>query len=144
MTEKNIFVYKLSLPLNISYFSLFFVKTATPPPPEKSYPLFSSNLPLKVEVLSSPPSFWKFGRRFNPPSRKGGRGAHYEVGLTRSVSQQSKYPFLWLDNVKENFQYLKNKWINLILQSPTCLWRKRLWISQKGIFIIFLESVGWS
>ena len=50
MTEKNIFVYKHFLSLNISDFSLiFFCKTANPP--EKSYPLFSSNLPLKVEVL---------------------------------------------------------------------------------------------
>ena len=39
------------------------MKIATPP--EKGYPLFSSNPPLKVEVLSSPP-FWKFGKRFNP------------------------------------------------------------------------------
>ena len=31
--------------------------------------------PLKVKVLSSPPpSFWKFGWRFNPPSRQGEGG----------------------------------------------------------------------
>ena len=57
MPEKNIFVYKLSLSLNISDFSLFFVKTATalekvtPSPP----PLFQQP-PLKAEVLSSPAS----------------------------------------------------------------------------------------
>ena len=46
--------------------------------PEKSYPLFSSNPPLKVEVLSSLP-FLKFGRRFNPPpAERGGGGAHYD------------------------------------------------------------------
>ena len=49
MTEKNIFVYKLFLSLNISDFSLmFYVKTATPPekgqlplsqqPPSKEFP----------------------------------------------------------------------------------------------------------
>ena len=53
-TEKSIFVYTLLLSLNISDFSLFFFcKNSNPP--EKSYPLFSSNLPLKAEVLSSPP-----------------------------------------------------------------------------------------
>ena len=39
--------------LNISDFSWFFCKNCNPP--GKSYPLFSSNPPLKVEVLSSPP-----------------------------------------------------------------------------------------
>ena len=38
-----------------------------PPHSKKVFPLFPSNLPLKVEVLPSPP-FWKFGWRF----RKGG------------------------------------------------------------------------
>ena len=38
------------------------------PPPEKSYPLFSSNPLLKVDVLSSLP-LWKFGE-VQPPSRK--------------------------------------------------------------------------
>ena len=41
MTEKNIFVYKLFLSLNISDFSLsFYVKPAAPPtsPPKKSPP----------------------------------------------------------------------------------------------------------
>ena len=54
-TEKNIFVCKLFLPLNISDFSLFFVKIATTP--EKSYPFFS------CQALP----FWKFGKRLNPP-----------------------------------------------------------------------------
>ena len=49
MTEKNIFVYKLFLLLNISDFSLFFnVKTATP---RNDHPLFSSNPLLKIEIL---------------------------------------------------------------------------------------------
>ena len=79
MTERNIFVYKLFLLLNISDFLFtFFCKIAPPPPPSKKVTsLFSSNPLLKVEVLSSPPPFWKFGRRFNLPQQKGGRGAHY-------------------------------------------------------------------
>ena len=39
--------------------------------PWKKSPLFPSNPPLKIEVLSSP-RFWKFGWRLNPPCRKGG------------------------------------------------------------------------
>ena len=54
MTEENIFAYKLYLSLNISDFNLFFMWKLQPPPPEKSYPLFPNNPPLKVEVLSSP------------------------------------------------------------------------------------------
>ena len=48
MTEKTFIV--------IKYFRfefIFYVKIATPPP-KKSHPLFPSNLPLKVDVLSSP------------------------------------------------------------------------------------------
>ena len=47
-------------------------------PPEKNYPLFPSNLPLKVEVLSSP-FFLKVWLEAQPPPpmQKGGRGAHY-------------------------------------------------------------------
>ena len=49
MTEKNIFVYKLFLLLNISDFSLFFnVKNATP---GNGHLLFSSNPLLKIEIL---------------------------------------------------------------------------------------------
>ena len=65
MPEKNIFVYKLFLPLNISDFRVFFVKTATPHP-EKSYPLFSCNPLSKLR-----PCRRKVGWRFNSPSRKG-------------------------------------------------------------------------
>ena len=68
MTEKNIFVYNFFLSLNISDFSGVFCKIATPW--KRLAPLFQQP-PLKVEVLSNPP-FWKFGRRFNPPSRKAG------------------------------------------------------------------------
>ena len=44
-----------------------------PPPAQKSHLLFSSNLPLKIEILPRP-IFWKFGRRLNP---LGEGGAHY-------------------------------------------------------------------
>ena len=63
MTEKTFIV--------IKYFRfefIFYVKIATPPP-KKSHPLFPSNLPLKVDVLSSP-FFLKIWL--------GGGGAHYE------------------------------------------------------------------
>ena len=46
--------------------NLFFKKIAISPLQKKVTPLFPSNPPLKVEVLSSPPPFWKFGWRFNP------------------------------------------------------------------------------
>ena len=84
-TSKNV----RTEPLNISDFSLYFlVKMAIPP--EKSYPLFSSNPPLKVEVLSSPP-FWKFGRRFKLPAERGqeGRGTH----IMRRITKAKEAPF---------------------------------------------------
>ena len=67
MTEKNIFPDKLFLPLNISDFNLFFKGKLQPPSPlEKSHPLFPSNPPLKVEVLSSPPLFLKIWFEVQP------------------------------------------------------------------------------
>ena len=73
MTEKNIFVYKS--------FSLFFMQKLQPLL-KKVTSLFPSNPPLKIEILSCPPFFEEFGRRFNlpPPKQKGG-GAHYEDNL---------------------------------------------------------------
>ena len=50
MPEKNIFVYKLFLPLNISDFRGFFCKNCNPPPWKKLPPLFLQP-PLKVEAL---------------------------------------------------------------------------------------------
>ena len=70
-TEKNIFVCKLFLPLNISDFSLFFVKTATTS--EKSYPFFS------CQALP----FWKFGKRLNPPLQ------HYGIRPRRLSAGQN-------------------------------------------------------
>ena len=54
--------------------------------PQKGHSLFPSNPPLKTEVLSSPP-FWKFGRTFNPPSRKW-EGAHYDIGYALRYLQK--------------------------------------------------------
>ena len=69
-TEQSVLVYKLFLLLNIPYFSLFLLKNCNPPP-DKSYPLFLSNSPLKSEALSSSP-LWKFGRRLNHLQQKAG------------------------------------------------------------------------
>ena len=49
MKKKNIFVYQLFLPLNISDFSsLFYVKIA-PPPLQKGHPLFPTNPPINAK-----------------------------------------------------------------------------------------------
>ena len=51
----------------------YFLVERLPPSPQKSHSLFPSNPPVKTEVLSSPPPFGKFGRRFNrPPSETRG------------------------------------------------------------------------
>ena len=70
MTEKNIFADQFFLSLNISDFILN-VKIATHLS-EKSHPLFSSNPPLKVEVLSSSPPFLKIWLEARPLQKKGG------------------------------------------------------------------------
>ena len=77
MTEKNIFAYKLFLSSNISDFNyFFFVELAAPP--KKSHLLFPSNLPLKVEVLSSPPflKIWLEVQPPLPPPQQKGEGLH--------------------------------------------------------------------
>ena len=49
ITEKNIFLYKLFLSLNIWDFSLFFCKNCTPPPPKKQrYPTLFQQPPLST------------------------------------------------------------------------------------------------
>ena len=82
MTEKNIFAYNLFFVIKFFIFSFFFyVKIAPPPPhpptptlPEKSHPLFPTNPPLKVLVLSSP-LFLKIWLEAQPlPLQKGGGG----------------------------------------------------------------------
>ena len=72
MPQKNIFVYKLFLLLNISDFSLFFIQKLHPP--EKSHPLpFPSNPPLKMGILSRPP-FLKIWLKTQTPVAE--RGMH--------------------------------------------------------------------
>ena len=72
MTEKNIFVHKLFLSLNISDFNLFFMWKLQPPL-KKVTPVFPSNPPLKVEILSSP-LFFKIWLEVQPPCKN--RGLH--------------------------------------------------------------------
>ena len=73
--SKNIFAYKLFLSLNISDFNHFLSENCTRPR-EKSYSLFPSNLPLKIEVLSSPPFFENLVGGSSPPTTER-RGAYY-------------------------------------------------------------------
>ena len=65
-----------------------FFKTASPLP-EKSHPPLPSNPPLKVEILSSPPSL-KFGGQWlnPPPSRKGGAAYYGSNGRTIQNTDQ--------------------------------------------------------
>ena len=72
MTEKNIFAYKPFFPLNISDFNFFGVCENCNPSPEEVTPLFPSNLPLKVEVLSS--------------AGGGGEVAHYGLWVICGIS----------------------------------------------------------
>ena len=79
MTEKNIFVHKLFLLLNISDFTLFFMQKLQLPP-KKSHPLFFSNPTLKIEILSIPTLFQNLVRGLTPlpsPAERGAGGAHY-------------------------------------------------------------------
>ena len=89
MTEKNIFAYKLFLSLNMLYFILFFMRQLQSTPPQKSHPLFPSNLPLKLKVLSSPPLFENLVGGSTPPCRKGG-GPHYEY-LYKTIKVRSTH-----------------------------------------------------
>ena len=63
------------------------------PPPEKCHSLFPSNLPLKVEVLSSPP-FENLVGVSTPLQKGGGGGAHYAVvpTLTLRGGWEELYP----------------------------------------------------
>ena len=88
MTELNTFVNELFLLLNISDFTLLFMKLQPPPPPPPTpLPLYLplSATPLKIEILSSPSFFkiWSEAQTPSPPSPppsqsgKGG-GAYYD------------------------------------------------------------------
>ena len=73
MTEKNIFVYKLFLLINVLDFSLFLCKNTATPPLKKKSP----HSPLKIEILSSP-SFLKIWLEDDLHQQKGGGGACYD------------------------------------------------------------------
>ena len=92
MKEKNIFAYKLFLLLNISDFNLFLCENCNPPIPPSNPPL-SQQPPLKVEVLSSPPS-WRFGWRLNP-LQKGGRCPlwYFPLLITAPTTHFSNFHF---------------------------------------------------
>ena len=66
MTELNTFVNELFLLLNISDFTLLFMKLQPPPTPLPLY-LPLSATPLKIEILSSP-SFFKIWSEAQTPS----------------------------------------------------------------------------
>ena len=55
MAEKNIFVYKLFLSLNISDLVYFLCKNWNPSPPVKGHPPLSWQPPLKIQILPNPP-----------------------------------------------------------------------------------------
>ena len=90
MTKKNIFVYKRFLLLNILDFSWFLCKSCNPP--EKSHPLFPSNPPLKIEILSSPPLLFE-NLTPSPPAES----VHYVIHVS-----------VWI------FKYFK--------EQPLCVW----------------------
>ena len=93
MTEKNIFVCKPFLSLNISDFSLFFTEKLQPLLKKVSLS-FPANLLLKLRSGQAPPPFKKFSRRFNsPPPPEESRGGestlshelHYKYDEHHSV-----------------------------------------------------------
>ena len=68
-------------------------KLQLPPHPEKSHPLFPSNFPLKVEVLSSSP-FLKICLEVQPPSRKGKGGGGVHTMLWGTTTKSRLPPWL--------------------------------------------------
>ena len=72
MTEKNIFVYKLSCCKIFHILVYFLCKNCNPP--KKSHPLFPSNPPLKIEILSSPPFFENLVVGSTSPAERNGGG----------------------------------------------------------------------
>ena len=85
MREKNIFLYEFFFVIKYFRFQfIFYVKLHLPPPPpplKKVTLLFPTKLPLKVEVLSSPPSptFLKLWWEVQPPLSNREGGTHYDV-----------------------------------------------------------------
>ena len=89
MKEKNIFVYKPFLALNISDLSLYFCKNCKPP--GKRHHLFRSSPLLKIEILSSTPLFENLGGGSAPTtsthsSRKGRGGGGCKLRSNKTKS----------------------------------------------------------
>ena len=90
MTEKNIFAYKLFLPLNISDFNLFLCENCNPSFLKKVTPSFPAT-PVKVKVLSSP-FFLKIWLEAHPPTPFAERGgAHYVYVSSKIKPYMYKY-----------------------------------------------------
>ena len=86
MTEKNVFAYKLFLPLNISDF-IFYVKIGIPPSLEKSSPSFPATLLQKLGFCQAPLPFLKIWLEAQLPCRKEGVGeVHTMTGIKRHNS----------------------------------------------------------
>ena len=60
----------------VKYFRFYFLCKNCNRSPLKSHPLFSSNPPLKTEILSSPPPFLKIWSKTQPPLLQNGWGVH--------------------------------------------------------------------
>ena len=81
MTKKKIFLIKFFVIKDFRFYFIFYVKTAAFP--EKGHPPLLQLSPSKNWHPIKFPSFWKFGRRFIPPTspspyQKVGGGAHYD------------------------------------------------------------------
>ena len=120
MTEKNIFVGKLFLSLNISDFSLCKNCTST----EKFTPFFPRNPPLKIEMLSSPPPFWKFGRTLNPPAEKEGGCTLWRLREVPGMSLWNTEAVAWRCSVKKMFLEISQ---NSQENTFVTLFKKRFW-----------------
>ena len=86
--------------INLGYFRflfIFYMKIV--PLPWKKSPSSFPGTPGKVEVLSSPPLFWKFGWRLNPPppppppAERG--GAHYVETSMKLELQTALRGWMW-------------------------------------------------
>ena len=89
MADKNIFVDKPFLSLNISDLS--------PTTPQKVHPSFPVTPSRNWDHVEPPPSpvFSNFGRRCNPSQQKGGRGLQYIYLIIETKFGGDPSPFLY-------------------------------------------------
>ena len=114
MAEKNIFVYKLSLLLNISDFSLFFMyKTATLP--EKGHPSFAVSPSKNWEPLKSPPFFFEnLVGGLTPPEKAGSQKQEFTFYFWKTIYLSTE-PFKIGDapgivqSIEDAFEGIENK-----------------------------------